>query len=172
MVYIMTYNVDGACRHGGSPRAIGAAACCSMNRRDVCHGWIVRSMKAHPRPSSQRVALFAIILALDSTLKRHRKLRDHPDLDVEIRSASRFAVRCMNTWVHNCARNGWRHSDGARVRDRDLLELAFDLHNNVKLLGSVTYTLVPRYRNQDAEVRCEDTLDRMEGIEPELKLEY
>ncbi|KAI0151832.1 ribonuclease H1 [Xylariaceae sp. FL1272] len=171
MVYIMTYNVDGACRHGGSPRAIGAAACCSMNR-DGCHRWIARSMSAPPRPSSQRVAIFAIILALDWTLKKYRQLRDHPRLDVEIRSASRFAVRCMNTWVHNCARNGWRHSDGARVRDRDLLELAFDLHNNVKLLGNVTYTLVPRYRNRDAEGHCEDTLDEMEGVEPDIKLEY
>ncbi|KAI0009573.1 ribonuclease H-like domain-containing protein [Xylariaceae sp. FL0662B] len=162
MVYRMDFYVDGGCRGNGQPGAIGAAACCLMNRFGDCECYQARELPRYPVPTNQRAEIRAIIMALKWALERYDELNGCPRMDVRIHSDSRYAVDCMSNWIYKWTRNGWTNSSGNEVANRDLLEKASHLDDRVTDLGSVNYIWIPREQNQDADRICNEALDEQE----------
>src|SRR6185312_11389579 len=95
-------------------------------------------------------------------LEKYESLDTNPYIDVTIYSDSKYAVNCMNTWVYKWANNGWINSAGLEVANRDLIEEASDLDDEVKREGSVKYVWIPRSENELANEYCNDDLDERE----------
>jgi ribonuclease HI len=163
MVYIMVFEVDGACRRNGQPGSIGAAAACLLNRRGTSYTYKARRLdNARTVATNQRAELLAIILALEWALEKYDQLNGYPRLDVEIKSDSKYAVSCIKDWAAKWVQNGWYNSRGYEVANRDLIQKASDLDDRVQDLGSVQYTWISRGDNADADGHCNDVMDEME----------
>ncbi|KAH8163434.1 hypothetical protein CIB48_g4799 [Xylaria polymorpha] len=162
MVYVMEFYVDGGCRGNGHQWATGAAACCFMRKGHRSYSHKSVHLPQNPTPTNQRAEITAIILALEWALEKYEQLDSYPTLDVRIHSDSKYAIGCMNTWVYRWSRNGWQNSSGYEVANRDLIEQASDLDDEVKGLGSVSYHWVPREDNQLADQLCNEELDEQE----------
>jgi ribonuclease HI len=160
MVYVMEIYVDGGCRGNGQPGSIGAAAAVFKLRYGGQEVWTSR-LASYPRPTNQRAEISAIILALEQALEKYDGLDGSPWLDVTIYSDSRYAVDCMTNWVYKWVRNGWRNAAGQEVANRDLIEKASDLDDQLKEDGKVEYVWIPREKNQDADRACNEELDEM-----------
>lgn len=65
----------------------------------------------------------------------------------------------MNEWIYKWSRNGWRNARGDEVANRDLIQEASDLDDQLKEEGTVTYTWIPRAENQDADEAANDAMD-------------
>ena len=163
MVYVMEFYVDGGCRGNGNTGAIGAAACILKTR----YGSSFCETRALPRysvvPTNQRAEITAIIIALEWALRKYQELDTSPRLDVRIHSDSRYAIGCMSQWIYKWTRNGWLNAAGYEVANRDLIEEASNLDDDVSNLGSVEYIWVPREENEEADEACNDKLDQLEG---------
>jgi ribonuclease HI len=101
-------------------------------------------------------------MALDHALQRYDDLDGDPWLDVTIHSDSRYAVNCMNEWIDKWANNDWINSAGREVANRDLIEKASILDEQLKEEGEVKYVWIPRSRNELADQYCNDALDEQE----------
>ncbi|KAL2838578.1 ribonuclease H-like domain-containing protein [Aspergillus pseudodeflectus] len=161
MVYTMEIYVDGGCRGNGKPWAFGAAAAAFKKRNGTFQGWY-RALPSTPRPTSQRAEITAIILALQQVLAKHKELFSDPWLDVTIYSDSRYAVGCMTEWIYKWSKKGWVNSQGGEVANRDLIQWASNLDDQVKELGDVTYLYIPRAQNDYADDLCKQCLDEQE----------
>ncbi|KAF2436602.1 ribonuclease H-like protein [Tothia fuscella] len=166
MVYSMRIYVDGACRHNGKPWAKGVSACVIKNRNSGYKGW-TRLLPLNPRPTNQRTEIDAIILALEQALQRYEELNGYPSLDVLIHSDSRYAVNCMEDWVYKWSSNGWLNTRGEEVVNRDIIQKASGLDDELKELGSVSYVWIPREENGEADGLCNERLDKEEREERE-----
>ncbi|KAI1752902.1 ribonuclease H-like domain-containing protein [Xylaria castorea] len=162
MVYVMEFYVDGGCRGNGNPGSIGAAACCLMRKGHGSYGSKSINLPRNPTPTNQRAEITAIILALKWVLQKWKELKSNPFLDVRIYSDSKYAIKCMDTWIYKWVGNGWLNSSGNEVANRDLIEMASDFDYVVKELGSVSYTWIPRSDNQLADGLCNEKLDEQE----------
>ena len=69
----------------------------------------------------------------------------------------------MSQWIYKWTRNGWLNAAGYEVANRDLIEEASNLDDDVSNLGSVEYIWVPREENEEADEACNDKLDQLEG---------
>ncbi|KAI0405741.1 ribonuclease H1 [Xylaria palmicola] len=159
MVYVMEFFVDGGCRGNGQPGAIGAAACCLMRKYRGSHQARTIHLPSYPAPTNQRAEIMAIIMALEWAIEKTNELMTNPAISVRIHSDSKYAIGCMNTWIDNWVANGWVNSSGFEVANRDLIERASDLNDEVAYMGSVRYEWVPRSENQLADEYCNDALD-------------
>ncbi|KAI1084200.1 ribonuclease H1 [Whalleya microplaca] len=161
MVYFMEFYVDGGCRGNGQPGSIGAAAACLRQRGG---GYVYRDchLPRFPAPTNQRAEITAIILALEWALERYKELDGYPRMNVNIHSDSRYAIGCMDNWIYKWSRNGWVNASGNEVANRDLIQKASQLDDDVSDLGSVSYIWVPREENEDADGHCNDALDEQE----------
>jgi ribonuclease HI len=65
----------------------------------------------------------------------------------------------MNEWIYKWTRNGWRNASGNEVANRELIEEASDLDDQVKELGSVEYIWIPRAENEEADEACNRAMD-------------
>ncbi|KAI0192740.1 ribonuclease H-like domain-containing protein [Xylaria flabelliformis] len=162
MVYTMVFFVDGGCRYNGKPWAIGAAACVLKTRSSLSFHRTKELSRHSDTPTSQRAEITAIIMALKWALEKYQELDSCPQLDVRIHSDSRYAVGCMNEWIYKWARNGWTNAAGYEVANRDLIEKASSLDDEVKELGSVEYIWVPRSQNEEADEACNEKLDELD----------
>ncbi|KAI0517763.1 ribonuclease H-like domain-containing protein [Xylaria bambusicola] len=162
MVYVMEFYVDGGCRGNGQPWAIGAAACVLKTRSGLSFHRTVELSQYPNLPTNQRAEIAAIIVALKWALEKYQELDSSPRLDIRIHSDSRYAIGCMNEWIFKWVRNGWMNAAGNEVANRDLIEKASDLDDDVKELGSVEYIWVPRSQNEEADEACNDKLDELE----------
>lgn len=164
MVYIMYFKVDGACRGNGKPWARGAAAALRMFRGKGYKSWtrLLPSKSDGRRATNQRAELLAIVLALEKALERYEELNGCPRVDVKIHSDSKYAVNCMNKWVYKWVRNGWRNSRGLEICNRDLIERASELDDELAELGNVKYIWISREQNIEADQRCNACLDEVE----------
>ena len=113
--------------------------------------------------TNQRAEILAIILALEWALETYRSLDSHPNIDVTIHSDSAYAVKCMNTWIDKWIDNDWTNSKGYDVANRDLLEKASMLEEDVMDLGTIKYVHIRREYNQEADEACNELLDEMDG---------
>lgn len=157
MVYTIKVWIDGGCRGNGTQNATGAAAAVFETE----HGdftW-TRLLPSHPPPTSQRAEIDALNLALDQALVLHGELTRRPGLDVKIYSDSRYVVNCMTQWMPRWINNGWRNSAGRSVANRDLLDQAWYLDNELKQRGYVEYLWIPREENEIAHRRCDELLN-------------
>ena len=165
MFYIMRMYVDGGCRRNGYEDAIGAAACVIQKKWGRSSIW-TRQLPSHygsPTPTSQRAEITAIIQALEIALQEYRQLDGNPNLRLTIHTDSKYAHGCMTDWIYKWTRNGWVNAAGNQVANRDLIEQASDLEDEVKELGTVDYVWIPRAENQEADEAVSDLLDEMEG---------
>ncbi|RDW64325.1 ribonuclease H family protein [Aspergillus mulundensis] len=159
MPYVMRIYCDGGCRGNGRPGAIGAAAIVWKKQKQT---WRHRSSVALPRsppPTNQRAELTAIILALTKALEKYEALDSYPYVKVNIKTDSKYAIGCMNEWIHTWRKNGWRNSRGQEVVNRDLIQYAYDLDQRLKAKGTVTYQWVPREDNKVADQLANDNMD-------------
>lgn len=159
----MQIYADGGCRYNGKPGAIGAAAAVFQFKHNHEQRYY-RKLPRSPTPTSQRAEITAIILALEQALERYKSLDSDPYLDVTIHSDSRYAVNCMNEWVYKWSKNGWVNAAGFQVANRDLIQEASDLDDELKEEGDVRYVWIPREDNQAADELCNEILDEMEGL--------
>ena len=164
MVYIMRMYVDGGGRRNGYDDAIGAAACVIQKKwgRDTTWTRQLPSNCFSPPPTSQRAEITAIILALETALEDYEELDSNPRLRLTIHTDSKYAHGCMTDWIYKWIRNGWVNAAGREVANRDLIEKASDLDEQVKELGTVDYVWIPRGENQDADEAVSDLLDEMD----------
>ena len=163
-MYIMRMYVDGGCRRNGYEDAIGAAACVVQKKWGRDTTW-TRQLPSHhksPTPTSQRAEITAIILALETALEDYEQLDSNPSLRLTIHTDSKYAHGCMTDWIYKWTRNGWVNAAGKEVANRDLIEKASDLDDQVKELGTVDYVWIPRGENQDADEAVSDLLDEMD----------
>jgi ribonuclease HI len=103
----------------------------------------------------------AIKLALELALQEARGLRFNPHVDVTISSDSKYAIGCMNEWISKWYNNGWVNSAGNAVANRDLIEKASDLEDELAELGRVKYVWIPREQNTVADRLCNEKMDDM-----------
>lgn len=158
MGYTMVFYVDGGCRNNGYSNAIGAAAAVQMLRGGGHRSWY---RQIYDNPTNQRAEITAIIIALQEALQAYDELDTNPYLHLTIYSDSRYAIGCMTDWIYKWTRNGWINSAGNPVANRDLIQEASDLDDEVKALGDVTYRYIPRSENELADGYCNDALDDM-----------
>ncbi|KAE9977384.1 hypothetical protein EG327_007765 [Venturia inaequalis] len=169
MVYTMEVYVDGGCRRNGHSSAIGAAAACFKSRQ----GSYVIYTEPLPRgyytatPTNQRAELLAIILALETVLARYHNLNSYPHLDVTIYTDSKYAVGCMRTWIHKWLQNGFTNAKGVEVVNRDLIQEASDLDDEILKLGDVKYVWISRDQNTIADEAANRCMDKQEKEEEE-----
>lgn len=158
----MVFYVDGGCRRNGYENAIGAAACCLLLRWDRRLYKTRHLSDVYPTPTNQRAEITAIIMALEWALERYNDLNSSPRMRVKIHSDSKYAIGCMDTWIYKWAGNGWMNSEGREVANRDLIQQASNLDDQLKALGSVDYIWVPREDNWHADKFCNEALDAQE----------
>ncbi|CAG8959573.1 hypothetical protein HYFRA_00001475 [Hymenoscyphus fraxineus] len=161
MVYRMEFKIDGACRGNGNWDAIGAAAAVLLGRDGEWRKCWTRFLEAdeYQPVTNQRAELTAVIVALEAALRKVRSLNSSPYVVVEIQSDSRYVVKCMNEWVYKWSSNGWINSKGNEVANRDLIQEASDLDDELKEHGDVDYVWIPRSENYDADRFCNEELD-------------
>ena len=157
----MEMYIDGGCRYNGSSNAIGAAACV-IHRRWGGDLTYTRKLPSYTTPTSQRAEITAIILALEQGLSKSRDLDTSPRMNVTIYTDSKYAHGCMTDWVYKWSRNGWINAAGNSVANRDLIEQASDLDDDLKEYGVVNYVWVPRSENQKADEAAGEVLNEMD----------
>ncbi|KAK6519398.1 hypothetical protein TWF281_003232 [Arthrobotrys megalospora] len=162
MVYIMKFKVDGACRGNGRRGSIAAAAACLYNRSGSYSSKTNYLPQNNPVPTNQRAEISAIVLALEWALERYSELSNEPYIKVRISSDSQHAIDSMTTWIYKWVNNGWYTAAGLPVANKDLFQLALDLDDKISAIGEVTYTWIPREKNQDADDECNEALDNIQ----------
>ena len=68
----------------------------------------------------------------------------------------------MNDYIYKWYSNGWVNSRGLPVANQDLIMQAWNLDDEVKTLGNVRYTWIPKSANKDADWYCKEVLDKLE----------
>ncbi|KAJ6024660.1 hypothetical protein N7540_005457 [Penicillium herquei] len=157
MVYKMEFFTDGGCRYNGKPYAGGVAAAVLVKRSGDTASW-TETLPSDPVPTSQRAEITGIILALKRVLSRYEALHSEPYLEVTIHTDSKYAISCMTSWIYKWVENGWINSRGTEVVNRDLIEKASQLDDQVKELGEVEYVWIPREDNETADKLCREIL--------------
>ena len=161
MVYTMNMKVDGGCRRNGYSDAIGAAAIVVFQKWGRWRSW-TRDLPSYPTPTSQRAELTAIIVALEKALEKSEELDNSPFMRVNIDTDSKYAYGCMTDWSFKWRNNGWINSAGNEVANRDLIEEAVDLDDQIESHGKVTYGWIPRDENSIADQAVRDRLDEID----------
>jgi len=162
----MKIYVDGGCRGNGQPGSIGAAAAVFESRGGRQQIWSRRLPASYHTPvTNQRAELTAIIIALEQAIIKYDGLDSDPRLVVTIYSDSRYAIGCMNEWIYKWSQNGWVNAAGREVANRELIQEASDLDDELKERGDVSYVWIPRHENEDADRHCNSVMDEMEDEE-------
>jgi ribonuclease HI len=157
----MEIYVDGGCRRNGNRSAIGAAAAVRMTRSGK-HFHRKSYLPAWKRPTNQRAEISAIILGLKMALDTNEEMvANNVQLDVTIFSDSKYAVDCMNEWIYKWANNGWINSRGDDVANKDLIQEASKLDDDLRDLGNVEYVWISRSENELADKYCNKAMDEM-----------
>ncbi|KAJ6590482.1 ribonuclease H-like domain-containing protein [Mycena vulgaris] len=162
MPYHLDVWTDGACRGNGQLGSIGGAgAWFSRPLPDGSTGWL-RQLPMHPPPTNQRAELVAIILALELARDRREALRDDPYFILTIHTDSKYSIGCLRDWLNKWINNGWINARGAEVKNRDLIEEASDLMDDITNGGQVDFVWVPREENREADRLANEACDQQE----------
>ena len=161
MVYTMVMYVDGGCRNNGYSNAFGAAAVVIEQRWGRSH-IRTKALPKYPLATSQRAELEAIILALELAQEWAEEMDNTPFMKVTIYTDSKYAHGCMTDWSFKWRSNGWINSAGYEVANRDLIEKAVDLENEIDENGHVSYAWISRSENQEADDAVNEKLDEIE----------
>lgn len=161
MVYTMKMKVDGGCRRNGYSDAVGAAAVVLFHKSGGWTSW-TWTLPDSPTPTSQRAELAAIVHALETARDKTVELDNNPFIKVTIYTDSKYAHGCMTDWSFKWRNNGWINSAGNEVANRDLIEEAIDLEDEIEENGEVKFRWIPRSENQIADGKVNDELNEME----------
>lgn len=159
----MVMYVDGGCRGNGWPGAFGACACFIVRRwgqNETITKRLPASMR--PVPTSQRAELHTIIIALEHAIEERGYLNNNPYVDVTIHTDSKYAHGCMTEWYRKWQNNRIINSLGREVANRDLIERALELENDILDHDNVTWEWIPRSDNTVADEAVNDEMDEME----------
>ncbi|KAJ5093471.1 hypothetical protein N7456_009332 [Penicillium angulare] len=161
MAFIMKIYTDGGCRDNGQPGARAAAACGFKTIWGKFWRPRTKVLPLNPTPTNQRAEITAIILALEEALIKYEALHGNPYLKATIHSDSKYAIGCMTEWLPKWVRTGWITSLGDPVANQDLIQEASALHDQLKGKGRVRYVWIPREKNEYADRKCNDALDKL-----------
>jgi ribonuclease HI len=103
-------------------------------------------------------------MALELAQRRYESLSGYPKLKLRIFSDSKYAVNCMTEWQLKWRDNGWINAAGLEVVNRDLIEQACDLEDDLVqgCNASIKYRWIPREDNAAADQLCNQALDDSE----------
>ncbi|KAJ7853754.1 ribonuclease H-like domain-containing protein [Mycena leptocephala] len=158
MPYQIDVWTDGACRGNGQPGSIGGAAALFSRPLNGSRGWI-RALPQDPTPTNQRAELTGIILALELAIERRNALDNDPFFILTIHTDSKYAIGCLRDWLDKWINNGWCNTRGFEVVNRDLIEEASELIDNINNGGRVDFVWVPRAQNGDADKLANEACD-------------
>ncbi|CAD6504390.1 BgTH12-06120 [Blumeria graminis f. sp. triticale] len=163
MVYKMNIYADGTCRGNGKPGSTAAAAAVFqlLHGRQTSYTCL---LPKYPNPTNQRAELTGMIIALEEAIERHRNLRKAPMLSVRIFTDSKYVIGCLNEWLQKWRLNGWTNAAGRMVANRDLIEKASNLVDELNKVGTVEYVWIPREENFEAREACNEVLDEANYI--------
>ncbi|KAI4089323.1 MAG: hypothetical protein LQ344_005455 [Seirophora lacunosa] len=150
MPYTMRMSVDGACRRNGCSDAVAAAAVVLHRKWGRSQIW-TRRLPDYPSPTNQAAELTAIIMALERALDFYQNCNMSPYMRVTVMTDSKYAHGCMTNWLAKWMNNGWLNCTGNEVANRDLIEQAVDLQDEIERNGNVDYVWLPREQNDEAD---------------------
>lgn len=167
MPYTMTLHATGACRHINHDKdpSFAAAAVIMINKYEKLKIWTYQ-LPTTSSLTTQRAHLAAIILALEIALSKSQDLRRQPrtQMDVTIRTDSKYAFGCMTQWWRKWLRNGFKNYRGREIKDRDLVERALLLEREVlERARMVEWVCVTKREIEVAGKVVKGMLDKMEG---------
>ncbi|KAJ7122578.1 ribonuclease H1 [Mycena crocata] len=148
-MYEINVWTDGTCRGNGYLAIIGGAGVYSEKPLNGSQGWKWALPRDQP-PTKQRAELAGVLMALYLARDRRDVLVNNPWLELTIRTDSKYAVDCYTKLIHAWARNGWHNKAGSEVANRDLLQESRALIEDLEHHGEVTFLLVPRGQNREA----------------------
>jgi ribonuclease HI len=164
MGYYMGFKVDGACSNNGTSLARGSSAVVRIHR----NGHVSHRSRRLPSnntnnsdiDTSSRAKMTALIMALEWAVEAVGKLRFSPRVTVDIRGDSQYAVSSMSEWIVGWKANGWRSVNGGPVANRDLMEKAWELEQQIlKSRGQVRYIWISRTKNKLADKLAKKALE-------------
>ena len=113
---------DGACSDNGKVGAIGGWACVlralrkkNSNQRECVTEKILTGSKNGT--TNNEMELQAILEALKAL-----KVDSAPNHTYHIYTDSKYVINCMDNWIHNWMKNGWRTADKKPVKNRELIQ--------------------------------------------------
>lgn len=118
-----------------------------------------RTLPRNPLPTNQRAEICAIIMALELALKEEKTLANNPYIITRTSSDSKYAIGCMNEWIHKWRQNGWINAAGNPIANQHLIKKAYSLNQEVGMMGEVEYVWISRECNEMADRYCNDELD-------------
>jgi len=112
--------VDGSCVNNGKPDAYAGVGVFfgdddPRNVSERLQGLL---------QTNQRAELMAAIRGLQTSKSDH----------IEIITDSMYTINCVTTWIDAWIANGWRNSQNQNVKNRDLIEILYNLTKQVKNL--------------------------------------
>ena len=98
---------------------------------------------------------------------------NRPNLDVEIRTDSKYLKDLATKWIEGWKRKGWRKRDGEPVKNLDLVQRVDELNR----LHTVTWTWVPGHAgepgNEHADMLTNHAMDDLKaGRDPSFERRY
>lgn len=105
---------DGSCLNNGKKNAVGGIGIHFPNQelKDLSKVFSLENC------TSQRTELYAILTAIRYINSKF----DLKNLNIKIKSDSKYSVNCINKWIKNWIKNNWTKQDGGSVLNRDLIE--------------------------------------------------
>jgi len=105
---------DGSCLGNGKKNAVGGIGIHFPDQelKDLSKVFPLENC------TSQRTELYAILTAIRYINSKF----DLKNLNIKIKSDSKYSVNCINKWIKNWVKNNWTKQDGKSVLNRDLIE--------------------------------------------------
>ncbi|KAK6953601.1 hypothetical protein Daesc_005906 [Daldinia eschscholtzii] len=166
MAYIMEFRVSGRAKINRHVGPVGVVAVCLMNPAGEARKTYDKHLDPHSNEAtSQRVALSAIILALQKAQELHRELKIRTRLAVSIATDSQAALDTATRLASLYSLNDWKTDIGQDVLHKDLMQVLLDNDAKVKALGTVRYRYIPV---QHSTIAREASRQAMENLEIEI----
>jgi len=151
MPYTISGSFDGACRLNGTPSAYGGAGV-YFPRQPRLSATKALPNNSYPRVTNQRAELTGLVMILEAGLKRKMELDErNPFFILHVQTDSAYAIGCVTQWNEKWERNGWLNSKGAPVANRDLIEEALRLIEEIGQHGKVVMEKIGREDNEEAD---------------------
>ncbi|KAJ7039903.1 ribonuclease H-like domain-containing protein [Mycena alexandri] len=161
MPYQLDVRTDGACRGNGQPGSIGGAGVWFSKPLNGSKGW-TRHLPQYPAPTNQRAELTGVIFALELAIERRAALETDPFFILTVHTDSKYVIGCLRDWIGKWMANGWRNARGFEVVNRDLIERASELIDEINDGGRVDFVWIPREENEEADNLANEACDEQQ----------
>lgn len=158
---------DGACSDNGKLYAIGGWAVVlralrkkTSNKRECVTEKVLTGAKQST--TNNEMELMAILEALKAL-----KVDSAPDHSYHIYTDSKYAIQCMDSWVHRWMKNGWKTSNKEPVKNKELIQ---ELYKYVQLYKP-TFHWVKGHANHPINNRVDElAVKAKEALRDELEV--